>query len=81
MANQVVPDDDLRNAALGYCQTIGTRSRDGMAAMKKLVDQGLDRTLEAGLALERDLTALALRADDVSEGMAAFRERRAPDFG
>lgn len=81
LVNQVVPDDALRAAALAYCQTIGTRSRDGMAAMKKLVDQGLDQTLEAGLALEREVTALALRTDDVSEGLAAFRERRAPDFG
>ena len=52
-----------------------------MAVMKKLVDQGLDQTLEAGLVLEREVTALALRADDVSEGLAAFRARRAPDFG
>ena len=81
LVNQVVSDQDLRAAALGYCQTNGTRSRDGMAVMKKLVDQGLDQTLEAGLALERELTSQALRTDDVSEGLAAFRERRAPDFG
>jgi len=80
LINYVVPDAELRSAALEYCQKIGTRSRSGIALMKKLVDQGLDMNIDDGIKLECDLAVPALQSGDVSEGLDAFRNRRTPNF-
>ena len=57
-----------------------TRSRIGMATMKRLARQGMEGSSEVGLQLEEDLASAALLDDDVSEGLAAFEARRTPVF-
>lgn len=80
VVNYVVEPDKLQEAALAYCTQLTTRSRVGIATMKRLARQGLDRPLDQGLALEADIVAAELMNDDVSEGLAAFEARRAPVF-
>jgi enoyl-CoA hydratase len=80
LVNHVVDADRLDAEALAYCHAIGTRSRGGLATMKRLARAGLEGSLDAGLALEeRDATGVLLGAD-VGEGLAAFVERRKPRF-
>ena len=76
----MVADDQLREQALAYCETLGSRSRGGLAVMKRLCYDGLERTLEDGLELEAKVAADAMQSDDTKEGLAAFRERRQPIF-
>ena len=45
------------------------------------MDQGLDLTLQDGLALERRLAGEHMRGADAAEGLRAFAEKRAPVFG
>lgn len=80
LVNTVVEPDALRDAALDYCTKLATRSRVGIAAMKRLARQGLEGSLQAGLKMEEDVAPAALLHDDVKEGVAAFEARRAPDF-
>lgn len=80
IVNYVVEDDQLAPHALEYCQKLCTSSRDGLALMKKLTDQGLDLPLDEALHLEQKLAAPALQSADVSEGLAAFAARRVPVF-
>ncbi len=80
LVNYVVEPDQLGEAALDYCAKIATRSRIGIASMKRLARQGMDGSLEVGLQLEEDLAPAALLDDDVSEGLAAFETRRTPVF-
>ena len=80
LVNTVVEPDALRAAALEYCTKLTTRSRVGIATMKRLARQGLEGSLQAGLLMEEDAAPVALMHDDVSEGVAAFEARRAPDF-
>ena len=40
LVNYVVPDAELHEAALEYCQTIAGRSRNGIAEMKRLEESG-----------------------------------------
>lgn len=80
LVNYVVEPDKLGEASLAYCTQLATRSRGGLALMKRLARQGMDRPLADGLQLEQDAMATEFLNDDVSEGLAAFAARRPPVF-
>ncbi|WP_456390418.1 enoyl-CoA hydratase/isomerase family protein [Profundibacter sp.] len=80
LVNYIVPDDELHTAAQEYCQKIATRSRPGIAEMKRLAREGADMTIDQQMRLERDAAVRALPSADVTEGLDAFENRRAPDF-
>ena len=48
--------------------------------MKKLSRQGLEGSLSDGLSMEEELVVDGLLGPDVAEGLAAFRDRREPNF-
>jgi enoyl-CoA hydratase len=80
LVNYVVEPGNLAEASMAYCVQLASRSRPGLAAMKRLARQGLDRPLPEGLVLEQDLISRELLNEDVSEGLAAFEARRPPVF-
>jgi enoyl-CoA hydratase/carnithine racemase len=51
-----------------------------IANIKRAVYEGLQGTLDDGLALERELIAELFRSRDGVEGLTAFSEKRAPAF-
>ncbi len=77
---QVIPDAELRDRALAYCEQLATRSKPGLAAMKRLARDGADLPLADALALEQRQALQAMAGPDVDEGLAAFGERRVPRF-
>lgn len=81
LVNTVADDDALAHEAEAYCARLATRNPEGIALMKRLARAGFDDALAAGLALERDRATDALMSENVTEGLAAFRERREPTFG
>ncbi|MBL8382499.1 MAG: enoyl-CoA hydratase/isomerase family protein [Burkholderiales bacterium] len=80
LANYVVEPEALHAEAMAYCQKLATRSRTGLAAMKRLARQGMEGQPLAGLTLEEQVVSAALLGEDVSEGLAAFEARRTPQF-
>lgn len=80
LVNQVVEDDALVGEAEAYCADLAKKSPDGLTAMKQLCRNGLDGSLQEGLDMERSAVVDALMSDNVSEGLAAFMERREPLF-
>ncbi|MFT7676702.1 MAG: enoyl-CoA hydratase [Planctomycetota bacterium] len=48
--------------------------------IKRAVQSGADLPLESGLALERELQQRLFQSADAREGLAAFEEKRAPQF-
>ena len=80
LVNYITTDDGLHAAALEYCQKIATRSRPGIAEMKRLAREGIELTLDQAMQLERDAARRALPSANVAEGLDAFENRRAPDF-
>ena len=81
LVNYVVEPEALADAALDYSRTLATRSRSGLATMKRLARASLEGALDAGLALEEGAVVDGLLHEDASEGLAAFRARRTPRFG
>jgi enoyl-CoA hydratase/carnithine racemase len=51
-----------------------------VAEIKRAVYDGMDTTLDEGLALERELIEKLFRSQDATEGLTAFSEKRAPEF-
>jgi enoyl-CoA hydratase len=80
LVNRVVEPEALRQAAMDYCEMLATRSRIGLATMKRLARDGLEGSLEAGLKLEEEVVPGGLLEEDVTEGLAAFQARRPPQF-
>ena len=80
LVNYVVPDEELRPAALAYCQKLATRSRTNIAEMKRLAREGADMAIDQQMRLERDAAVRALPGKDVAEGLDAFENRRTPVF-
>ncbi|WP_373089452.1 enoyl-CoA hydratase/isomerase family protein [Sneathiella sp.] len=80
LVNYLVEDDELHSKALDYAQTVATRSRRGIAEMKRLARDGIEMSLEQGLRLERDAAVRHLQDSDVAEGLDAFENRRKPKF-
>ena len=80
LVDQVVPDEDLLPAARRLAALFAGKSPLVIARMKEALDDSLHQPPEIGLRRERDLNELHAMSADRREGLAAFREKRAPRF-
>lgn len=78
--NKVAPDDCLINEVEAWVGKIVDKSPLGLARMKQLVNQSAEQSLEAALEAEFSVAALHDYSHDRGEGVAAFREKRKPQF-
>ena len=77
---RVVPDELLVDDALALAAVIATKSPIALRLAKESVNAAYEMSLTDGLAHERKLFYLLFASEDQQEGMAAFLEKRAPDF-
>lgn len=70
--------DEVLAFARSFCPP--GRASMSVGHIKRAVQTGMELPLEAGLALERELQAKLFASEDAREGIAAFVERRAPQF-
>jgi len=82
IVNYLVPAARLRDDAVAYARLLATRSRDGLTAIKRLGHHAADNdgSLADGLRREQQEAMRVLTGIDINEGLAAFRERRVPNF-
>jgi enoyl-CoA hydratase len=80
LVSRVVPADKLMEEALAAAAKIATLSPLAVGMAKELVDAAYETTLTTGVALERRLFHSLFAFEDQSEGMAAFVEKRKPNF-
>lgn len=66
--------------ALDLARQISPNGPVALRVAKEAIDHGLDLDLERGLDLERACYRRVLPTEDRLEGLAAFRERRQPDY-
>ncbi|HTE84424.1 MAG TPA: enoyl-CoA hydratase-related protein [Dehalococcoidia bacterium] len=80
MCSRVVPHEQLLDTAL----ELGARLANGptyqMSLIKRLVEKGLQQTLEEHLVDASRAQSLARRTEDHREGVQAFLEKRLPNF-
>ena len=77
---RVVPAERLIDDALETAATISSRSLPVLYAAKEAVNVAYESTLREGLRFEKRLFGSMFALDDQKEGMAAFVEKRPPNF-
>ena len=77
---RVVTDELLVEDALSLAAEIAKRAPLALRLAKESVNAAYEMSLTDGLAHERRLFYLLFASDDQKEGMAAFLEKREPDF-
>jgi enoyl-CoA hydratase len=77
---RVVPDELVVEDALTLAAQIATKSPIALRLAKEAVNAAYEMGLTDALAHERRLFYLLFASDDQKEGMAAFLEKRKPDF-
>ena len=80
LVNKVVPRDGLMAAAEEYARAIAAKAPIAVVFAKEAVREGYEMTLDEGLRLETDLSALLRTTDDIKEGARAFVEKRPPQW-
>jgi enoyl-CoA hydratase len=80
LADAVFPQDSFMDEVMSYAVMLTKKSRYSLALAKSTVLRGMDASLEAGLALEREAFANCFASPDAREGISAFLEKREPVF-
>jgi enoyl-CoA hydratase len=80
LVSRVVPAADLLAEASAVATTIAQMSRSAARMAKEAINRAYETTLAEGLLHERRLFHSAFATADQTEGMAAFVDKRPPDF-
>lgn len=80
LVSRVVPPDALATEARVLAEEIAANSPLALAYAKAAVDMASETTLDQGLRYETAAIRTTLASDDYAEGLAAFAEKRKPEF-
>ncbi|MFF3002651.1 enoyl-CoA hydratase [Kitasatospora sp. NPDC057940] len=80
LVSRIVPADQLLAEALAVAGTIAAMSTPAAVMLKESVNRSYETTLAEGVRFERRLFHATFATADQKEGMAAFAEKRPPEF-
>ncbi len=80
LVSRVVPAKKLAEEAMGVAQKIAEKSMLTTMAAKESVNRSYETTLSEGILFERRVFHSMFATEDQKEGMAAFMEKRQPQF-
>ena len=81
LVNRVVPADELLDAAIEMAADIARNSPFAVRMTKQVLAQNVDApSLRAAVELENRTQILCTRTRDFEEALAAFQEKREPEF-
>ena len=80
LVHQLVTEGDLQQAGIAFARRFSGYSLPVLEFARRAVQRAGDLPLHEGLQLEAELSTLAYRTMDAEEGMAAFEEKRKPEF-
>jgi len=78
--NQVVEDAELQEVTYKFAERMAASAPISIALMKRVLNQSDNYDLATTLEFEADMQTLCMQTDDHMEGVAAFKEKRAPVF-
>ncbi|MDQ3877316.1 MAG: enoyl-CoA hydratase-related protein [Actinomycetota bacterium] len=77
---RVVPFEDLDRAATELAIEISKSSPTAVREAKRSVDSALGVPIDEGIEIENDAWRVVIETEDRREGIAAFNEKRAPEW-
>lgn len=80
LVTEVVSRDRLSARSIELAQTIAARSPKALHLAKRAINEGAEMELGEGLRLESKLFGESFSTEDHNEGIAAFIEKRRPQF-
>jgi enoyl-CoA hydratase len=80
LVNRVLPVEEYLDAAIQLAADIAARAPIAVRVAKDAVKMALETSLTSGLAYERNHFYALFSTDDQKEGMAAFLEKRDPNW-
>ena len=80
LVNRILPVDGLMAAAVQLAQTLLKQPPFGLSMIKMAVNEGANMDLSSALSHEARCFSLLFGTHDQKEGLAAFLEKRAPNF-
>jgi enoyl-CoA hydratase len=80
LVERVVPAAELIGSAIAVASTFAARSPHAVAVLRELARTTRDLSLEEGLRREADAFRRCIVSEDGTEGVAAFLEKREPNF-
>lgn len=80
IANKVVPSATLREAAIAWGEELSHRAPLSVAATKKVMRHAMDGDWFDCFTMEAQEQGLLAKSEDAKEGIAAFLEKRKPEF-
>jgi enoyl-CoA hydratase len=80
LVSRVVPLTDLRSEALALAAKMAGFSQPVVALAKECVNRAFESSLSEGVLYERRMAYVTFGTEDQSEGLAAFVEKRPPQF-
>lgn len=80
IVNAVVPAEEFDETVRDWAHRLAEKSPLLMRLGKDAIDATRDMSLDAALAALQSQLALAFTTEDIQEGVAAFREKRAPQW-
>ena len=80
MVSRVVPEDQLESATKELAKSMAKNSPLIMSMTKASINQAANMDLPAALEREAMVQSIAFTTEDFQESMAAFMEKREPNF-
>lgn len=80
LVNKVVAAEELMDAAMEMAKKISSKAQIAVRYSKTAINTGGQVDLDTGMSIEKDLFGLCFASEDQKEGMAAFLEKRKPNY-
>lgn len=80
LVNRVVPNARLLDETLALADVLASKPPLTLAATLGAIHRGMDAAIDDGLAIEEAAFARIVPTRDANEGVAAFLEKRRPEF-
>lgn len=80
LLNKLVPHENLEAETMALARRLAANPPIALRLNKLLLYKGLETDLESALEMAGSFQALAINTQDHLEGVAAFREKRQPQF-
>jgi 2-(1,2-epoxy-1,2-dihydrophenyl)acetyl-CoA isomerase len=80
LCNRVVPAETLLEETLAWAREIATKAPLSLRYAKEALNSAIENTVGNTISAEAQLQSICINSDDAKEGVAAFMQKRAPQW-